>query len=91
MMSTPLENMMPQHSPQNLPGNAQYNQHMARHVLGRHIPGMEGQLTSVHLPSHGSLQHMDSLAHHTARMQEPAMNSHMVLPPPCCFGPHDCT
>ena len=79
MMSTPLEDMMPQHSPQNSRGGACYNHQMARRLSAGHIPGMEGQLSPpAHLPLHGSLAHMDSLAHHTGRLPEPAMGSHMV-------------
>ena len=78
MMSTPLDDMMPQHSPQNSRGSAHYNHQMARHLSAGHIPGMEGQLSQAHLPSHGSLQHMDGLAHHSGRLPEPAMGSHMV-------------
>ena len=78
MMSTPLDDMMPQHSPQNSRGSAHYNHQMARHLSAGHIPGMEGQLSQAHLPSHGSLQHMDGLAHHSGRLPEPVMGSHMV-------------
>ncbi|CAL5220105.1 g2057 [Coccomyxa viridis] len=77
MMSTPLDDMMPQHSPQNSRGSAHYNHQMARHLSAGHIPGMEGQLSQAHLPSHGSLQHMDGLAHHSGRLPEPVMGSHM--------------
>ena len=79
MMSTPLEEMMPQHSSPNSRGSAHYNHQMARHLSAGHIPGMEGQLSPAHLPSHGSLAHMDSMAHHSGRLPEPPMGAHMVV------------
>ena len=87
VMSTPLEDMMPQHSPQNSRGGACYNHQMARHLSAGHIPGMESHLSPpAHLPLHGSLAHMDSLARHSARLPEPAMGSHMVSTVPSMFS-----
>ena len=80
LMSTPLDDMMaPRQSPQASHGAPAYNNHMARHLSGRQITGMDSQMSSAHLPSHGSLQHLDSMAHQQpGRMQDTSMGSHMV-------------
>ena len=80
MMSTPLDDMMPpRQSPQGSHGAPTYNNHMARHLSAGQIPGMDSQMPSAHLASHGSLQHMDGMAHqHSGHLQDPSMGSHMV-------------
>ena len=87
LMSTPLEDMVPHHSPGGSGGLAQFGGHMAHHLSAGHISGLDGQLSAAHLPSHGSLQHMDAMAHHSglhaSTLHEPPMGSHMVISP--CF------
>ena len=81
MMSTPLDDMIPpRQSPQGSHGPPAYSNHMARHLSAGQIPGMESQLASAHLASHGSLQHMDGMTHqHSSHLQDPSMGSHMVM------------